>query len=77
MARPGTPEERPTQSIDDRPNPAWFLPVMIGFMVLGLIWIIVFYLSDQQFPIPGIYGWNLAIGFGIDILGFLMTMFWR
>lgn len=50
---------------------------MIGLMLLGLIWVLVFYLSGSQFPIPGIQAWNLAIGFGIAFAGFLMTTRWR
>ncbi|GGH44499.1 cell division protein CrgA [Microbacterium album] len=59
------------------PNPVWFKPVMIGFMLLGLVWILVFYLSGSQYPIPGIAAWNLLIGFGIAFIGFLMTTRWR
>lgn len=70
-------DERPTHKADAAPNPVWFLPVMVGLMLLGLIWILVFYLSDQRFPIPDIGGWNLVIGFGIAFLGFIMSMRWR
>lgn len=77
MARSETPEERPTANLDDSPNPVWFKPIMIGFMLLGLVWIMVFYLTDQQYPIPGLETWNLLIGFGIAFIGFLMTMKWR
>lgn len=79
MARPEKNEERerPTANVDPAPNPVWFKPVMVGFMLLGLAWILVFYLSDQQFPIPGILSWNLVIGFGIAFIGFLMAMRWR
>lgn len=59
------------------PNPVWFKPIMLGLMVIGLIWVLVFYLSNMQFPIPGIAGWNLVIGFGIAFIGFLMTTRWR
>ncbi len=62
---------------DEAPNPVWFKPLMIGFMLLGLVWVIVFYLTGQTYPIPGIYGWNLVIGFGIAFIGFLMTTRWR
>jgi hypothetical protein len=55
----------------------WFKPVMIGFMLLGLVWVLVFYLSQSAYPIPGIGGWNLVIGFGIAFIGFLMTTRWR
>ncbi|GAA1724030.1 cell division protein CrgA [Microbacterium paludicola] len=63
--------------VDAAPNPVWFKPVMVGFMLVGLVWILVFYLSGMQFPIPGIGPWNLMVGFGIAFIGFLMTTRWR
>lgn len=62
---------------DTVPNPVWFLPVMVGLMVIGLVWVLVFYLSGTNLPIPGIGAWNLAIGFAIAFIGFLMTTRWR
>ncbi len=62
---------------DDAPNPVWFLPVMLGFMIVGLLWIVVFYVSQSQFPIPQLGAWNILIGFGIAFVGFLMTTRWR
>ena len=50
---------------------------MFGFMLLGLIWIIVFYVSQSQLPIPDLGSWNILIGFGIMFIGFLMTTRWR
>jgi hypothetical protein len=44
------------------PNPRWYAPLMVGLMVLGLIWIVVFYITQQQYPVPGIGLWNLGIG---------------
>lgn len=63
---------------DDRPNAVWFKPVMVGFMLLGLVWILVFYISGSTgLPIPGLGNWNLLIGLGIALIGFLMTTRWR
>ncbi|MEG0028737.1 MAG: cell division protein CrgA, partial [Aurantimicrobium sp.] len=36
----------PEASGADAPNPVWFKPVMFGFMLIGLVWIIVFYISQ-------------------------------
>lgn len=79
MARDRNTEEPEVQRSegDAAPNAVWFKPVMIGFMLLGLIWILVFYISGMQFPIPGLDNWNLAIGLGIALIGFLMTTRWR
>ncbi len=59
------------------PNPVWFKPVMFGFMIVGLLWIIVFYVSQGLFPIPDLGSWNILIGFGIAFIGFIMTTRWR
>jgi hypothetical protein len=59
------------------PNPVWFKPVMFGFMLLGLIWIIVFYVSGSNYPVPALGTWNILVGFGIMFVGFLMTTRWR
>ena len=57
----------------DQPNPVWFKPVMFGFMLIGLAWVIVFYLSNTMLPVPSLGSWNILIGFGIMFVGFLMT----
>jgi Cell division protein CrgA len=62
---------------EELPNPVWFKPVMFGFMLLGLAWIIVFYVSQGRLPIADLGSWNILIGFGIAFVGFLMTTRWR
>lgn len=59
-------------------NPPWFLPVMLGLFVIGLAWIVVYYLSQGAYPIAGGFGAkNLFVGFGIVLVGFAMTTRWR
>ncbi|MFV0459938.1 MAG: cell division protein CrgA [Actinomycetales bacterium] len=65
-----------------KPNPRWFLPVMLGFMIVGLAWIVVFYVSQGQYPLQTlgdwtVGNWNLVIGFGLMLIGFFMTTRWR
>ena len=67
----------PEGSASDTPNPVWFKPVMFGFMLLGLVWIIVFYISQGALPVPSFGAWNILVGFGIAFIGFLMTTRWR
>lgn len=60
-------------------NPRWLAPVMVGLMVLGLAWIVTFYLTSAELrlPIPQIGQWNLAVGFGLIIVGFGLTTRWK
>lgn len=62
---------------DDAPNPVWFKPIMFGLMLIGLAWIIVFYVSGTTLPIADLGDGNILVGFGILFLGFLMTTRWR
>ena len=79
MARtkPPKPARAEQASGEEAPNPVWFKPVMFGFMLVGLLWIIVYYVSQTSWPIPALGSWNILIGFGIMFIGFLMTTRWR
>jgi hypothetical protein len=83
MARSNpTPSQRPSddgeaKGRENLPNPVWFKPVMFGFMLVGLAWIIVFYLTNSSLPIYQLGAGNIAVGFGLIVIGFLMTTRWR
>ncbi len=69
----------PPASAAPKPNPRWWVPLMLGLMILGLVWIVVFYISNAsggQLPLP-IGSWNLVIGGVLIIAGFGMTTRWR
>ena len=59
------------------PNPSWWVPVFITLLLLGLLWIVVFYVSAGAYPVQAFGYWNLVIGFGLLLVGFAMTMRWR
>lgn len=61
----------------NRANPPWFKPVMFGFLLLGLIWVLVFYISGSTLPFPELGSWNILIGFGIMFIGVIMATNWR
>ncbi|MGO2004901.1 cell division protein CrgA [Arthrobacter rhombi] len=62
---------------DVKALPVWYKPVMFGLMILGLIWIITYYISQTMLPLAIAGGWNIVIGFGIAMVGFFMTTRWR
>lgn len=72
------PAYTPPPSHDEpKSNPQWWAPTMLTLMVLGLAWVVVTYVTQTSYPVPGIGSWNLAIGFGLIIAGFGMTLNWR
>jgi hypothetical protein len=60
------------------PSGPIYIGIMLGFMVLGLLWLIVFYLWGSNIGFMNAIGnWNFAVGFALMIVGLLMTMRWR
>ena len=45
--------------------------------MLGLLWIVVYYVTAYKYPIESIGVWNLGVGFALLMGGFIMTMRWR
>ncbi len=79
-----TAPNRTPVSIKAGPSPIWYVVVMLGFMLAGLLWLVVYYLAGTS-PEPGkwikwmadLEAWNFLIGFGLMIVGLVMTMRWR
>lgn len=60
------------------PSPAWYPIVMASVLVLGLAYLVVYYLAGQSVPVmQHIGGWNLGIGFAIMLIGLVMAVRWR
>jgi hypothetical protein len=58
-------------------SPRWLVPLMVGCFVLGLLWVVVYYVTQTDYPIGGIGLWNMAIGFGLIIFGFMLSTRWK
>ncbi|PLS29250.1 septation inhibitor protein [Bifidobacterium parmae] len=81
MKRMMARQEENTRRVEEtikgtKSNPRWFVPLFCILMVIGLVWVVCYYLTSN-YPIPNIGAWNLLIGFVIIMIGFLMTMWWR
>jgi hypothetical protein len=64
------------------PSPSWYPIVMAGLLLLGLAYLVVYYLTnsgtDPQIPLMSDLGaWNFAVGFGVMLLGLVMAVRWR
>lgn len=59
------------------PTPLWYRVIMFSLIILGVLWIIVFYITQSLYPVPGIGNWNIGIGIGLMMVGLMMTTRWR
>ncbi len=71
------PQGAKPQGAKEVGNPSWWVPVMLGLMIAGLIWVVVTYIAQSAYPIPGLGSWNLAVGFAMILAGFGITMRWQ
>ena len=67
----------PTTSTGRKQSPPWFAPVMVGLFVVGLVYIVTYYVSQGQYPVPALKSWNIVIGFGTIMAGFGMSTRWK
>lgn len=58
-------------------SPRWLAPAMVTCFLLGLAWIVTYYVSQARYPIPGIEAWNMAVGFAFVIAGFGLATQWK
>ncbi len=60
------------------PSPVWVAPLMLALFGIGVLWLVVFYLSQGDMPfVGGLGNVNLIIGFGFIIAGFAISTQWR
>lgn len=67
----------PTRTAKAKVSPRWLVPVMLGSLLVGLVWIVMFYVSQEKLPISAIGSWNLVIGFAFLVSGVVLATRWR
>ncbi|MDK8478559.1 cell division protein CrgA [Corynebacterium pseudodiphtheriticum] len=59
-------------------TPKWYKGLMFFFILAGLLYLVINYLAGPSIPfMQDLQAWNYGIGFGLFIIGLLMTMGWR
>jgi len=79
--KPATPDSVKAKKANEG-NAPWFLPVSVSLMIIGLIWIMVYYISQTLFPLGSgtpidIGAANIIVGFGLMMVGFAMLTRWK
>ncbi len=60
-----------------RPSPPWVPGTALALAGLGMVWLVVYYLSSGALPISGGPRLNIGIGFGCIIASLVIFTRWR
>jgi hypothetical protein len=61
-----------------KPSPGWYPILMAVFLLIGLAYIVVYYMAAESIPFMNDLGsWNFAVGFGFLIVGLGLAVRWR
>ncbi|AXG78930.1 cell division protein CrgA [Streptomyces paludis] len=58
-------------------NRSWVAPVMLALFLVGLAWIVIFYVTDGSLPVKSFGNWNIVVGFGFIAAGFGVSTQWK
>jgi len=60
-------------------SPAWLVPTMVAMFLIGLIWIVIFYLAGNQIPVMRDLSnlVNVLVGFSFIGVGFALSTKWH
>ena len=58
-------------------SPRWVAPLMVTFFVLGLLWIVIYYIAPDAPFIGDLSYWNVVIGFVLIGFGFIVSTKWK
>ncbi|MCX6403020.1 MAG: cell division protein CrgA [Actinobacteria bacterium] len=60
-------------------SPRWLAPLMVVCLILGLLWVVVFYIAGSTLPVMKDLGnlGNIGIGFGLMAIGFFLSTKWH
>ncbi|MFG3282812.1 cell division protein CrgA [Streptomyces sp. NPDC048111] len=83
------PKSRIRKKADFTPPPAkqatalklgsrgWVAPVMLALFLIGLAWIVLFYVTEGDMPLKALGNWNIVVGFGFIAGGFGVSTQWK
>jgi hypothetical protein len=68
----------PRKSARRKVSPPWVGPAIVALLIIGLGWIVVYYVAANGVPgMSALGNWNLVIGFGLVIGGLILATTWR
>lgn len=71
------PPAKTATAIKFNTNRNWVAPLMLAFFVVGLAWIVLFYVTQGSLPVEAFGNWNIVVGFGFIAGGFVVSTQWK
>jgi hypothetical protein len=53
------------------------VPTMLGSLIIGLVWIVLFYVSQEKLPVSALGPGNLVVGFAFLVAGVVLATRWH
>jgi hypothetical protein len=75
-----SPNPRPErhEAAPDAPSGRWVPVTGSALLIVGLLWIVVYYVAGADIPgISTLGNWNLMVGMGLIVAGFLVFTRWK
>ena len=67
----------PTRCAKKQVSAPWVAPLMLGCALIGIVWLVLFYVTNGTLPISSIGNGNLLVGFGFIVAAFITATQWR
>ncbi|AGP56503.1 MULTISPECIES: cell division protein CrgA [Streptomyces] len=71
------PPAKQAASISLNSGRRWVAPLMLAMFLIGLAWIVIFYVTTGDMPVESLGNWNIVVGFGFIAAGFVVSTQWK
>ena len=71
------PEKKATEINLSGSGGRWVAPLMLAMFLIGLAWIVLFYVTQSKLPVESFGSWNIVVGFGFIAAGFVISTQWK
>lgn len=71
------PPERTAATTVKLGGRGWVAPLMLAMFLIGLAWIVVYYVTETELPVDAWGDWNIIAGFGFIAAGFVVSTQWK
>jgi hypothetical protein len=72
-----TPPTQTATAVKLKSGRGFIAPLMLALFLVGLVWIVLYYVTSAAYPISALGNWNIVVGFGFIAGGFAVSTQWK